>query len=163
SLLCDEWERTGRISLRRFYGRRARRLLPALVMVVAAFAVVMVALHPFPNVWPVGRLIVSTLLFANNWVTAFGHQHALGPLAPTWLGSRWTGRACLGGLALLLFADPELTRRWVYLGAALLTAPLIVCVLLREDGALARALSARALCYTGRISYGLYLCHLPIH
>src|SRR5437879_173750 len=61
SLLYDEFERTGRISFRRFYGRRARRLLPALVIVVAAFVCVVVALDPFPNLWPLGRLILSTL------------------------------------------------------------------------------------------------------
>jgi peptidoglycan/LPS O-acetylase OafA/YrhL len=35
-LLADEGERTGRISLRRFYARRARRLLPVAVLVLIA-------------------------------------------------------------------------------------------------------------------------------
>jgi peptidoglycan/LPS O-acetylase OafA/YrhL len=39
SLLLAEWQRTGRIDLRRFWVRRARRLLPALLLVVLAVAV----------------------------------------------------------------------------------------------------------------------------
>jgi len=39
SLLLLEHERTGRISLRAFWGRRARRLLPALLLVLLAVAV----------------------------------------------------------------------------------------------------------------------------
>ena len=34
-LLLDELERTGRVDLRRFYRRRARRLVPALLLLVA--------------------------------------------------------------------------------------------------------------------------------
>jgi peptidoglycan/LPS O-acetylase OafA/YrhL len=37
NLLLDEWGANGRINLRRFYGRRCRRLLPALVVAVAGF------------------------------------------------------------------------------------------------------------------------------
>lgn len=39
TLLLEEWDRRGEISLRGFYGRRARRLLPALVAVVLVGAV----------------------------------------------------------------------------------------------------------------------------
>src|SRR5215475_5717026 len=46
SLLYEEWERNGQISFRRFYERRARRLLPALLLVVAIFAVFYLASEP---------------------------------------------------------------------------------------------------------------------
>src|SRR5262245_35074652 len=36
-LLCQEWERTGSISLRHFYLRRALRLLPALAALLLAY------------------------------------------------------------------------------------------------------------------------------
>src|ERR1700735_3355518 len=40
TLLYEEWDRTGGISLKRFYGRRARRLLPALgLMIVLALVI----------------------------------------------------------------------------------------------------------------------------
>lgn len=37
SLLLDEWRHGGAVSLSRFYGRRARRLLPALALLLVAF------------------------------------------------------------------------------------------------------------------------------
>jgi peptidoglycan/LPS O-acetylase OafA/YrhL len=83
TLLYEEWEQTGSISFRHFYERRARRLLPALFMLVGAFALLYVLLHPFTG-WPLGRRVLTTVLFANNWVAGLGHQHALGALTPTW-------------------------------------------------------------------------------
>ena len=83
TLLCEEWERTGRISFRRFYERRARRLLPALVLVVGIFAGFYLAAEPFTG-WPLGTRAASTLLFVNNWVVGFGGSSRLGSLGPTW-------------------------------------------------------------------------------
>ena len=42
SLLLREWQRTGGIALRAFWGRRARRLLPALFLMLAVVGVVAV-------------------------------------------------------------------------------------------------------------------------
>lgn len=84
SLLWGEWERRGGLDLRAFYGRRARRLLPALLIVVALFASVLIALEPFPGLRPVSRLVASTLLFASNWVCLTGHAGWLGGLIATW-------------------------------------------------------------------------------
>jgi peptidoglycan/LPS O-acetylase OafA/YrhL len=86
ALLYEEWESTGTVSLRRFYRRRLRRLLPALLTLVSGFTLVVVLLHPFDGLWPVGRLAGTTLLFANNWVSALvpGHGQVLGALSPTW-------------------------------------------------------------------------------
>ena len=42
TLLLEEWVGSGRISLAAFWGRRARRLLPALFLVVAALALYLV-------------------------------------------------------------------------------------------------------------------------
>lgn len=265
TLLYEEWERTGAISIRRFYERRARRLMPALVLLVAVFTLVIVVLNPFSGLWPLGRLIASTLLFANNWVTALGHGHGqpLGALVPTWtlaqeaqfyllwplalwillrlrvgpvavlgllmlailgllaafpyvrhvypdyngytspldrgaellLGCavailwrnrrlpallRWriTGWLLVGGL-LLVIAEARTPDRWAYLSAALLAVLLVVNLLASvERGAagdhagahsrgpdrlLARAFSCRPLRQTGKLSYGLYLYHLPIY
>jgi peptidoglycan/LPS O-acetylase OafA/YrhL len=86
ALLYEEWDRTGTIELRRFYKRRVRRLLPALLALLVGFAIVMLVLHPFAGLWPLGRLIAATLLAANNWVTALVPRHGqvLGALMPTW-------------------------------------------------------------------------------
>jgi peptidoglycan/LPS O-acetylase OafA/YrhL len=83
-LLCEEWERTGSISFGNFCARRARRLLPALLIVVALFAAVLISLEPFPSLRPVGRPVATTLLFVNNWVGLLGHAGWLGGLTATW-------------------------------------------------------------------------------
>ena len=67
----------GRWSLRRFYERRARRLLPALaVLLVVLVALSSVMATPLvTTVWPVVGYV------ANWWVIA---GHGLGALSPTW-------------------------------------------------------------------------------
>lgn len=66
SLLLDELGRTGRISLRDFWIRRARRLLPALLVVVAA---VLVARELFPPDAITGLRddAVAAFLWMANW------------------------------------------------------------------------------------------------
>ncbi len=83
TLLCEEWGRTGQISFRRFYERRARRLLPALLLVVGIFAAFYVAASPFTG-WALGPRAATTLLFVNNWVAGLGGSSQLGSLGPTW-------------------------------------------------------------------------------
>lgn len=73
-LLLDETERTGRVSFGRFYRRRARRLVPALVVLVLGFAVVTLTLDPLGDRHELGR----TVLFALTWTgdLPFGHASA---------------------------------------------------------------------------------------
>ncbi len=253
ALLLEEHERSGRISLRGFFVRRARRLLPALAVLLVAFATLVLALDPYPSSWPLGRLMLSTATFGNNWVATLAaqHGHVLGPLVPTWTLAqeaqfyllwalalsvllaaglrRWTlpailvvgiaallvgaqlaragvagyngytspldrgselligclaavlwrerwvprllearpaGPIACAGLAVVLF-DHALSERLSYLCAALLTALLIVNLLAPRNRArpavLARGLSARPLRAGGRVSYGIYLYHLPLY
>jgi peptidoglycan/LPS O-acetylase OafA/YrhL len=264
ALLYEEWDRTGTIELRRFYERRARRLLPALLAVLAGFTIVMLVLHPFAGLWPLGRLIASTLLAANNWVTALAPRHGqlLGALMPTWTLSqevqfyllwpfalwwllrrrarpgailamlavamlvlmgagalmshaysaynsytspfdrgaelllgcaaaivwreglvpaplRWpvVGWIAVGALVYTLCVAATPDRAW-YLSSAVLGAIVIVNMLgqarrdddagerppsVRAPGLLERLIGAPPLRYTGKISYGIYLFHLPIY
>jgi peptidoglycan/LPS O-acetylase OafA/YrhL len=266
ALLCEEFERLGGVSLGRFYARRARRLLPALTVLVVAFVVLSRLVHAFTAAFPRGALVGSTLLFANNWVATLSaaHGRALGPLSPTWslaqegqfyllwpavlalllrrrrrapfvlgvlavsilvlvaavpvvrhaypaygaytspldrtaellLGSAaaimWrerllppllerplTGWVAFAGLAFVL-AQGTKPQRTTYLAAAVLTTLLIISLLTdhgagspsdprprrlagRVGGALSAALSSTPLRSTGRISYGIYLYHLPIY
>jgi peptidoglycan/LPS O-acetylase OafA/YrhL len=83
TLLYEEWDRTGGISLKRFYGRRARRLLPALGLMIVVALVVDMICYPMTG-WPFGWKALSSLLFVNNWLAATGHAKALGSLNPTW-------------------------------------------------------------------------------
>ena len=67
ALLLAEWGASGRIDLRRFWGRRARRLLPALFLLVAVVGVVMATL---PNVFSASGGFESafwTVFYGSNW------------------------------------------------------------------------------------------------
>ncbi|HEX3617598.1 MAG TPA: acyltransferase [Solirubrobacteraceae bacterium] len=83
TLLYEEWYRTGGISLRRFYGRRARRLLPALGLMIVIALMIDVVCYPMTG-WPFGWKALTSALFVNNWLAATGHAKALGSLNPTW-------------------------------------------------------------------------------
>ncbi|MGQ0802368.1 MAG: acyltransferase family protein [Actinomycetota bacterium] len=71
SLLLSEWQADGRISLARFWARRARRLLPALAGVLAGVAI-------YAAVWAEARELgrirsdaLATLGYVANWRAVF--------------------------------------------------------------------------------------------
>src|SRR5690348_10194371 len=66
SLLLVEWEARNRIDLRRFWLRRARRLLPALVVVVLG-ALVLAAIFARSDLRNTRSDAVSSLLYYTNW------------------------------------------------------------------------------------------------
>jgi peptidoglycan/LPS O-acetylase OafA/YrhL len=77
TLLLEEHAMTGCISLRAFYERRARRLLPALFMLLAVYAAVESAVggHPWAPV-------LEGLFYSTNFVVAFGGPHT--PISQLW-------------------------------------------------------------------------------
>jgi peptidoglycan/LPS O-acetylase OafA/YrhL len=255
TLLLEEWEGHAALSLRAFYERRARRLLPALGIILLACVIVNATLYPLYG-WPLGDKLLTTALFVNNWMIVVEHAK-LGSLAPTWslaqeeqfyllwpllllallrlrvgphaiaatlvlllavlllcqplllpgltshteyfapldrasellfgaLGAvlwhwrlltrpgrrcrpdrrdgRWRTPVCLALMLALggLIFDSALPERAVYLGAALLTVPLIINLLGIPDSPLARVIGCPPLRWMGRISYGLYLYHLLV-
>ncbi len=103
TLLLEEAERAGRISLRSFYLRRARRLLPPLALLgVLALSVDVLAYRL--TGWGIGLKLLSTAGFANNWVAALNLDHggALGALNPTWSLAQEEQFYLLWPLALML-------------------------------------------------------------
>jgi peptidoglycan/LPS O-acetylase OafA/YrhL len=66
SLLLVEWDAGTRIDLRRFWLRRARRLLPALVVVVLA-ALILAAIFARSDLARTRGDAVSSLLYYTNW------------------------------------------------------------------------------------------------
>jgi peptidoglycan/LPS O-acetylase OafA/YrhL len=87
TLLIEEWTTRGRIDLRSFYIRRALRLFPAFVCVVA-FASALILAHDFlgsedGDSTPLGRTLLTSFGYLNNWVAAF-NWWSLGPLNHTW-------------------------------------------------------------------------------
>lgn len=65
-LLLGELERTGRVDLRRFYRRRARRLVPALLLLVAGVALVTLLLDPLGDRGSIGRDVLVALTWTGN-------------------------------------------------------------------------------------------------
>jgi peptidoglycan/LPS O-acetylase OafA/YrhL len=80
TLLTDEWRTTHRISLRAFYGRRARRLLPALAVMLVAVTPALVAYDGLVRTlgWA-----AASVGFSANLVVAFAGSFAA-PLTPLW-------------------------------------------------------------------------------
>ena len=72
-LLIDETQRTGRIAFGKFYARRAIRLLPALLIVIAVFAALGLV------TW---LQVGAGLFYFANWVTATDHD--MGPFIHMW-------------------------------------------------------------------------------
>ena len=71
SLLIREWDRWGSISLWRFWGRRAVRLLPALLLLLALTPLLLWATGDDRlSRYPVAAL--SSLLYVGNWVRIQG-------------------------------------------------------------------------------------------
>ena len=98
TLLLEEWVGTGRVNLAAFWGRRARRLLPALFLVVAALALYLICNALFGGPGANGLIdlsglrgdAIATLLYVNNWHLIFAHQSYFAqfstpsPLQHTW-------------------------------------------------------------------------------
>jgi peptidoglycan/LPS O-acetylase OafA/YrhL len=73
-LLADELESDGRVDLRRFYVRRVRRLVPALVLLVAGVVVVTLVLDPLGDRDRLLKTVVVALTWTGN--LPFGHASA---------------------------------------------------------------------------------------
>jgi peptidoglycan/LPS O-acetylase OafA/YrhL len=65
-VLLDELARTGRVDLRRFYLRRARRLLPALLLLVVGMVLVTLVLDPVGDRAQLGRTVLVALTWTAN-------------------------------------------------------------------------------------------------
>lgn len=83
-LLIEEWDQTGRISLRAFYARRALRLLPALIAVVAAFLVYSHFCHSLKQQQGDLKEAMLALFYSMNWA------RALRVFWARFLGHTWT-------------------------------------------------------------------------
>jgi|KBSMisStandDraft_5_1062788.scaffolds.fasta_scaffold157021_2 peptidoglycan/LPS O-acetylase OafA/YrhL len=83
TLLLQEHDSTGHISLRAFWWRRAARLLPALFVMAPIVAVAFAIVRP--EEWRTSDLgVVSALLYTSSWVRASGASE-LG-----WMGHTWS-------------------------------------------------------------------------
>lgn len=72
-LVVKEIETTGRFSIRDFYARRARRLLPLAALVLGFIAIGSLALFAMSERIEVGKQIVGAALYFVNWIFAAQH------------------------------------------------------------------------------------------
>lgn len=73
SLLLAEMQATGRIDLMRFWIGRARRLLPAVILMIVVVLGVMAILHP-NEVGNLRGAVVASLFYVTNWYQIAVHQ-----------------------------------------------------------------------------------------
>jgi peptidoglycan/LPS O-acetylase OafA/YrhL/lysophospholipase L1-like esterase len=90
SLLISEWQRTGTIRLGTFWARRARRLLPALLVMVTGVAVMAAILVPPDTYTHLRSDGISALFYFANWhfiainSNYFVQTGLASPLTHTW-------------------------------------------------------------------------------
>src|SRR5207249_4767268 len=89
SLLLAEMNKTGKIKLSAFWARRARRLLPALVLVLVVVALVTMETATFSERASMRGDLVSTTLYVANWhfihtASYFNNTGVISPLQHTW-------------------------------------------------------------------------------
>ena len=128
TLLLQEYDRFGSIALSAFYGRRARRLLPALVVTIGLVGLIYLLRPSISEGAGFGWTAIAALLYAAN----FSHID-LGLFTPTWspsleeqfyilwppllllcLRGRWSSRRIVG-LVLLLAILISATRAELWL------------------------------------------------
>jgi peptidoglycan/LPS O-acetylase OafA/YrhL len=93
-LLMKEWARSGTIRLRHFWARRARRLLPALFVLLAAIGLYIVYFAPSGSQSGLRGDGLATLLYFSNWHQIFTGQSYFAQVAagssPSPLLHTWT-------------------------------------------------------------------------
>jgi peptidoglycan/LPS O-acetylase OafA/YrhL len=119
AMLVREMEATGRLRLREFYARRARRLLPALALVIAVVAVVSGLLLSPLNGSQQGAASTgqsAPILSANVelWATPTGYfDHSVNPLLHLWsLSVEEQFYLLFPALLLLAWRRASRARRW---------------------------------------------------
>jgi peptidoglycan/LPS O-acetylase OafA/YrhL len=91
SLLLAEWDSAGRIDLLAFWGRRFRRLLPALLVVLAAVTLYGALALPVTQLGELRRSGLGTLAYVANWVAIrSGSDYWSAFQAPSLLEHAWS-------------------------------------------------------------------------
>ncbi len=89
-LLLGEWNRSGRIDLARFWGRRARRLLPALLILLLAVCAYARFIASPGQAASLRDDSLATLFYVGNWRFALSHQGYFDTTAPSPLRHTWS-------------------------------------------------------------------------
>ena len=101
TLLLTEWKQRGEINLRRFFARRALRLMPALIALLAFSCIYTYFFRSPEQRGAAFTIVASALFYISNWVIGVGNVH--GTLEHTWsLGVE--GQFYLLGAGFIAFA-----------------------------------------------------------
>jgi peptidoglycan/LPS O-acetylase OafA/YrhL len=91
TLLLEEWGSTGTVRLGSFWARRARRLFPALALMLVAVAIYGATLAPADTRSGLRWDGLASLLYVANWRFVFGHQSYFASFAvPSPLRHMWS-------------------------------------------------------------------------
>ncbi|WP_426245117.1 acyltransferase family protein [Nocardioides sp. LHG3406-4] len=144
-VLTRELDRTGRVDLRRFYARRARRLVPALVALVAGVVLVTVTLDPLGDRAELGK----TVLVALTWTGNLPFGHASDATFHLWtLATEEQFYLFWPAVLAIAFARRRVGTAVLVVAGLCLAACLATVLWLREDPDLAYALpTSWALCF----------------
>src|SRR6201993_4703887 len=82
AILVSEFSVNGRISLGKFYARRALRILPAVLLLLVVVNIFVAVTQPREQAWTLEWDSLGALFYIANWLRAFGHD--LGILGHLW-------------------------------------------------------------------------------
>jgi peptidoglycan/LPS O-acetylase OafA/YrhL/lysophospholipase L1-like esterase len=80
-LLVAQWDRRGRLDLRSFWVRRARRLLPALAVVLVTVTAAVAVIEP-AQLGALRPALVAAVTYSSNWWQAAQHQSYFAGFGP---------------------------------------------------------------------------------
>lgn len=133
SLLLHEWRRTGRIALGAFFARRARRLLPALVLMIGGVAAYAAWFAPRRQLVAIRADAIAALAYVANWRQAaspagyFDLFATPSPLRHTWslaVEEQWYLLWPVAMVALLVLCGSRLNRMLTAIVVAALVSAL---------------------------------------
>lgn len=136
SLLLQEHRRSGQISLKNFYYRRALRLLPglfALMLFISIYAAILQPIEKARNTW---KGVLYTLFYVANWAQIGDNAAGIGALSHAWSLSVEEQFYILLPLLLLGLLRGGLKKSWtVAVFLSLIAASLLWSVWLWQGGA----------------------------
>jgi peptidoglycan/LPS O-acetylase OafA/YrhL len=123
ALLCGEYEKTGRISLKNFYIRRILRLTPALALLLVVFAAYTLATKSGEALAKSGQALLYAAFYLSDFALAFDLA-SLGSLEHTWSLAIEEHFYLLFPLALVLLLGKKWSRRniMILLGCLIVAA-----------------------------------------